>query len=283
MRRGARAAHLLQHERAAQAVRPLARPLLTTDGMHPTRVHECMSTPPLTESPEASLVALAAVLRLRQISAAPIVDGSGDLVGIVSTTDILRAPPSARAKDIMTAPVVTVSTDDPLDDAARRLVAARVHRVVALDARGRVAGVLSARDVLERVKDRKRAEPLSAIMTTPVETIDVGAPIEDAIHQLTSANVRGLVVVDSGSPVGVFTHTEALAARRLPPALRAGTVEDVMSYETICLDVATPIHRAAAYAVAMNVRRLLVVEHRRLVGIVSCLDLADVLARAPAS
>jgi CBS domain-containing protein len=58
-------------------------------------------------------------------------------------------------------------------------------------------------------------------------------------------------------------------------------IEDVMSYETICLDVSSPIHRAASYMVSMNVRRILVVEHRRLVGIVSCLDLVDVLARAP--
>jgi hypothetical protein len=61
--------------------------------------------------------------------------------------------------------------------------------------------------------------------------------------------------------------------------MRRRPVEDAMSYETICLDVATPIYRAAASAISTNVRRLLI-EHRRLVGIVSCLDLVDVPARA---
>lgn len=50
-----------------------------------------------------------------------------------------------------------------------------------------------------------------------------------------------------------------------------------MSYETICLEDDTPVHRAAAYATAMNVRRLLIVRDRHLVGIVSALDLVFTL------
>ncbi len=243
------------------------------------RVRDCMTAPAVTEAPETSVTALVAVLRLRAISAVPIVQGS-DLVGIVSTTDILRAPEAVRAKDVMSSPVITVAVDDPLDVAARRMIAGRVHRVVAVDG-ARVAGVLSARDVLTVVKTRKLDEPLARVMTTPVETIEIGAAIDDAIARLASANVHGIVVVDGSAPVGVFTHAEALAARKLPPDLRRGPVEEVMSYETICLDAATPIYRAAAYVVSMNVRRVLVVEHRQLVGIVSCVDLVDVLARAP--
>ena len=53
-----------------------------------------------------------------------------------------------------------------------------------------------------------------------------------------------------------------------------------MSQETICLDVETPIYRAAGYGISMNVRRLLVVQGRRLVGIVSALDLVGALAPA---
>lgn len=239
-----------------------------------------MTAPAVTEKPESSISVLVAVLRLRGISAVPIVEADGRLVGIVSTTDILRAPAGARARDIMSTAVITASVDDPLDVAARRLVAGRVHRIVAMDG-DRVAGVLSARDILAAVRRRKLDQPVSRAMSSPVETIEVDAPIEEAVTRLARANVHGLVVVDGNAAVGLFTHVEALAARKLAPSLLAGPVEDVMSYETICLDASTPIHRAAAYAVAMNVRRILVVEHRRLVGIVSGIDLVDVLARAP--
>lgn len=245
----------------------------------PMQVRERMASPVVTEAPDTSVTALIAVLRRRAISAVPIVDGS-NLLGIVSTTDLLAAPSSARAEDVMSRAVLTAKPEDPLDAAARRLGAGRVHRLVVVED-DRVTGILSARDVLVEMRRRKVTRPLGAIMRTPVESIEIGAPVSDAVLRLARANVHGIVVVDGGSPVGVFTHAEALAARQLPPALRESPVEDVMSYETIFLDVSTPIHRAASYMVSMNVRRILVVEHRRLAGIVSCLDLVDVLARSP--
>jgi predicted transcriptional regulator len=249
--------------------------------MKTSLVRDRMTSPAVTERPDMSVTALVAVLRLRGISAVPIVD-NGKLVGLVSTTDILRAPPIARVRDIMSSPVVTVSGDDSLDVAAKRLTSARVHRVVVLEGE-RVVGVLSARDLLGEVKERKVSDPLASAMTTPVAAIEVGEAIEEAIRQLAEANVHGLVVVDGGSPVGVFTHAEALAARKLPPEMQQRPVEDLMSYETVCLDVSTPMYRAAAYATSMNVRRILVVEHRRLAGVVSCLDLVEVLTRTSAS
>jgi CBS domain-containing protein len=115
--------------------------------------------------------------------------------------------------------------------------------------------------------------PLARIMSSPVETIDEGEPIRLAIQRLADANVHGLVVVDGTWPIGVFTHTEALHAHALPPLFMATPVEGVMSYETICLDVDTPLYRAAGYVVQMRVRRILVVHDRELRGIVSGFDL----------
>jgi predicted transcriptional regulator len=254
----------------------MARRLLSAGVM---LVRECMTSPALTEGPDTTVTALIAVLRLGGISSVPIVE-NGVLMGIVSTTDLLCAPSRARAKDVMSLPVLTALPEDMLDAAARRLAAGRVHRLVVVE-NERVTGILSARDILSEVRRRKLTDPVRDIMRAPVESIEVGLPVGDAVERLSRANVHGIVVVDGSSPVGVFTHAEALAARKLPPTLRGTPVEDVMSYETICLDVSTPIHRVASYMVSMNVRRILVVEHRRLVGIVSSLDLLDVLARAP--
>jgi CBS domain-containing protein len=240
-----------------------------------------MTAPVVTERPDTSVTALSAVLKLRGISAVPVLD-KGELVGIVSSTDIVRAPRIARVRDIMTAPVVTVSVDDPLDAAARRLADASVHRVVALEG-CRVAGILSARDVLAELKHSKITTPIGEVMSAPVHVIEIGASVAEAIRLLSSANVHGIVVIEGEMPVGVFTHAEALAVRRLSAPVDAGPVEDWMSYETVCLDVSTPVYRAAGYAVSMNIRRMLAVEHRRLVGVVSCLDLVRILARPDGS
>ena len=249
--------------------------------MMPTLVRDCMTAPAIVESPDASLTKLVAVMRLRRVTAVPIVR-DGELTGIVSTTDVLRAPPTARASDVMSTAVVAVAEDDTIEEASRRFAAGRVHHLVVLAAGGKhVAGVLSPRDSIGVLRHRRVVEPISSIMTTPVETIDIGDPIAGAVSRLADANVHGLVVIDGGRPVGVFTHAEALAVRRLPSSLATTTVEAVMSYETICADVLAPIYRVAAYFASMDLRRVLVVEHRRLAGIVSAVDIVDVLARAP--
>jgi CBS domain-containing protein len=126
------------------------------------------------------------------------------------------------------------------------------------------------------VKELRIATPLAEVMTTPVTTIDLGDSIDEALSKLDRTNVRGLVVLDGRWPVGVFTHTEAIHARALPAELRHTAVEEVMSYEMLCLDVATPLYRVAGQAVAMQVRRILAVEKRDLRGIVSGYDLVRI-------
>jgi CBS domain-containing protein len=271
-------------------------------------VRDRMTAPPITVHLETPLSEVARLLEARAISAVPVVSHDYRCLGVVSTTDIVEAmsqpktdamadddtwqsenpskgaPSSLGVGEIMSTPVLGVGPDEPLEEAAWRLVAGRVHRLIVLQDGERPVGIISGRDMLRELVKRREMNPIRAIMSTPVESVDIGDTIDTAIVRLASAGVHGLVVVDGMAPVGVFTHTEALAARALPPAMRRSkSVEEVMSYETICLDVNTPIFRAAAYAVAMNVRRILVVESRHLVGILSCVDLVGVLSRAPES
>jgi CBS domain-containing protein len=159
------------------------------------------------------------------------------------------------------------------------MVAAGVHRLVVVEG-DRVVGILAARDVLEEVMARPIDDSLRSVMTTPVEAIGIGDTIATALARIASVRVHGLVVVDGMSPVGLFTHAEAIACQSLPLELRERPVEEVMSYEILCLDGSTKIRRAAAYASVMNARRMIVLEDKHLVGIVSSLDLVRALARS---
>ncbi|MBX3262680.1 MAG: CBS domain-containing protein [Labilithrix sp.] len=253
----------------------------------PAAVSVCdrMSSPAVSVASDASEGEIVAALEGRAISAVPVVDAAGRVAGIVSSTDVVRSVAASgdrrpTAAELMTSPVVVAAPDDAIDEAARRLFAARVHRlVVTVDERP--IGILSARDVLAEVRHRRVAAPIGSIMTSPVETVATSDTVDEAVAKLAASNVHGLVVTEGLFPVGVFTHAEAIASRRLSPSQRRRPVEEVMSYETICLDVDTPIHRAAGYAVAMNVRRILVTKQKHLVGVLSCVDLVGVLARAP--
>lgn len=241
---------------------------------------------PLTVSPDDPPHEVAQRLDERGVSAALVAGADGQFCGVVSTTDLLRTlpgvagdegPPPARAVgEIMRAPVVSVGPGAPLREAAALMVRHRIHRVFVAEG-GRATAVLTTHDLMRAVLRARLELPLGAVMSAPV-TVDVGESIAEALRRLERANVRGLVVVDGTWPVGVFTHTEALRTRRLPPPFLASPVEQVMSYETICADVKTPLYRVAGHVVQMNVRRVLAVESRELRGVASGFDLARVVA-----
>jgi CBS domain-containing protein len=249
------------------------------------------SEPLIFVRPETSLVDVHDLITKHDISAVPVVGDRGELAGIISTKDLLRearidlaapgerariTPPPRSARDLMRRDVVTVDENAPLLDAARKMTDHHIHRLVTTRD-GAPAGILSTRDAMRAVLRQHVETPLEKVMTTPVETIDNGDTIRSAIERLDDMNVRGLVVVDGAWPIGVFTHAEAIQARALPSMFLDSPVEEVMSYETICLDIKAPLYRVAGYAIQMQVRRILVVHARELHGIVTGFDLVRVM------
>jgi CBS domain-containing protein len=121
-------------------------------------VGEVMSLDPITVSTDASIEQAQEILRANHITGLPVVDENGNLVGVLSQTDLvwgpglhvaalLRKKPSGlRVGELMTSPAVTVDMDTPVIEAARIMLRNRVHRLVAVNPQGHPVGVLSATD-----------------------------------------------------------------------------------------------------------------------------------------
>lgn len=230
-------------------------------------------------------------LRLQEsgFSALPVVDDAGHVVGVISRSDLLRlgtreseaeprSPllvfPDRAAGEEMTPSLTTVPPAAPLSKVAEIMIEDRVHRVFVETEDGKTTGVVTTRDLMRAISDAKVSGPLSDFMSSPVFTIRAAEPVSLATERLGKARVTGLVVVDEGWPVGVFSQFEALDARDVR---RETAVEDVMSPAILILDGRTPIHRAAAQAASMDVRRVVVVDGEETVGIVTGLDFARVI------
>lgn len=77
-----------------------------------------------------------------------------DPVGIVSERDLVRAmaegldPDDARARDVMTEPVVSVGEDATVEDVARVMLEDEIRHVAVADTGGDVLGIVSIREVL---------------------------------------------------------------------------------------------------------------------------------------
>jgi CBS domain-containing protein len=247
-----------------------------------------MTAPVHTAAPGDLLPQVYQRLRELRISSLAVVEGD-QLVGVISRSDLLRAGrhragadragpllilPELPVAEVMSTAVVTVATEDTVATAARRMVAHAVHRVFVLD--GHVlAGVLGVRDVMLAIRDQRLPAPLSAFMTAPVLMIGATEPVRLAVQMLERARVSGVLVVEDDWPVGVFTQVQALAARHLD---RETPVEEVMDTALVCMPSTTRMHRAAAQAASMRVRRIVACEHRDMLGILSGLDFARAAA-----
>lgn len=250
-------------------------------------VCEYMSSPVHVVHPHASLVEVYGGLQRWGISSLAVADEADRLVGVVSRTDLLRvgrrAVGSNHRRALLELPDVPVfqhMTDDPLtilptatlSEAASLMWENRVHRLFVVDD-GRLLGVLSVNDLVRAVGDLRITTPISQLATRPVVTVDVATPLSTATDLLAGAQVTGVVVVENEWPVGIFGQEEALDAQNLD---RDTPVEDVMSFGLICFPEDTALHRAAAAAATMNVRRILSVSKRHIRGILTGLDVARV-------
>ena len=241
-----------------------------------------MSSPIERIAAPATLVEAEERLSDLRISCLAVTEGD-EITGVISRTDLLHAGRpgpgavrrfgrGAKVADAMTHGVVMVGAHDGIGHAAMAMLEHQVHRVfVFAGASGELAGVLSTRDIMRAVMDRRDERPISDFMSDAPRTLSVSTRLDEADEELERAGVTGLVVVENDWPVGIFSQIDALASRMMSPR---STVDEAMSPLFLCLAPTTKLHRAAAMAAAMDVRRIIVVDHRQMRGILSGLDFA---------
>jgi CBS domain-containing protein len=164
---------------------------------------------------DASFKEMAAMLRSRRISAFPVLDDAGRVIGVVSEGDLLvKAAVQASgtnllaalrhvredakaagltAGDLMTEPAVTIGPDAPVEVAARLMYDRRVKRLPVVNLAGRLLGIISRVDVLavfSRPDEDIRAEVLHQVIP--------GVP--HAPSATLTVAVRDGIVTISGEP-----------------------------------------------------------------------------------
>jgi len=128
-------------------------------------VADVMAIDPVVVRVDDTLETADRLLAAFSVSGLPVVDPDGNLVGVISRTDlaapgersvekILRGNRSGlRVGELMSSPAVTVPITASLVEAARRMHERRIHRVVAVDDAGRPVGVVSASDFVTVVAE----------------------------------------------------------------------------------------------------------------------------------
>jgi predicted transcriptional regulator len=189
-------------------------------------VREVMSSPAITVSAQTLTREALKMLDEYGITAMPVVDALGGLVGVVSEADLVRDEilpdprahmipvsiaewgPPQRVGDVMSTHALTVSGNADLADAVDQMTSTVVKSLPVVDD-GRVVGVISRKDVvhlLARGDDSIRAELEDLVRTEgvdwAVDVIDGVAHIrgpadqhEQRIAEVLAGSVSGVVGV----------------------------------------------------------------------------------------
>jgi len=224
--------------------------------MRQWRVQDVMTTDVITAPDDATVADLVTLLTERHISAVPIVDDFGVVLGVVSWADLHRMieisvpaePPRARwwrrsgpprlfwpegtAAGIMNGPALTIGAGASLPAAARRMNRHAVGRLLVVDADHRLRGIISRSDLF-KVHDRLdaviRDEVVQHVLLDRLR-IRPGAvqvTVEDGAVTLAGSTER---------------RTTALAAERLTELMPG--VTDVDNRLTSDVDDTAPAHAA---------------------------------------
>ncbi len=215
-----------------------------------TKVEHLLILPPMIV-PTATLPEVAEQLLATGLRAAPVVGRRGELLGIVSRTDLVRALPDLpQVAGPNTPPVETIAGPAAHivreDDLCRKLVAQirslEEHPFPVVDRRGRLVGAVGVKDlggVLWRPttpgkRDAKATRSaldveVASIMHSPALTVPAGTSAAEAARRMSEENVSSVFVVEDGRPTRVLGQADllGLVVGRSRPAKGRARVEDV--------------------------------------------------------
>jgi CBS domain-containing protein len=136
------------------------------------KVRNVMSTDVATVRADTPFKDVARILSQRDVSALPVVDPDGHVLGVVSEGDLLvkqgtqeiqysrslwdwwrdrvnhRRASATTARQLMTTPAITISARSTVAGAARTMTQHGVKRLPVVDDDGKLVGIVSRRDVL---------------------------------------------------------------------------------------------------------------------------------------
>jgi len=135
--------------------------MLTRPSSGPT-VEAVMTGMPVVVVEGDAIAGVAELLVGYEITGLPVLDSADRLVGVISQTDLVRLRGSTASRtgwhglivrDLMTTPAKTIQAWESLDEAARRMTAEHVHRLVVVDDRDRPLGVITEGDIVREIAD----------------------------------------------------------------------------------------------------------------------------------
>jgi signal-transduction protein with cAMP-binding, CBS, and nucleotidyltransferase domain len=211
-------------------------------------VGQICTSPIATIGPGTSLRECSARMMDLKVRRLPVVDEQGQLLGIITETDIFVAVEERgwgpdqlgesklrsigalarlrrmRVEDVMSKPVAMIAQNARVSDALARMAERGISSIIVMpQAESRVYGIVTKRDIIAKVVARNRdpqSLSVSEIMSSPIYTIAPHVTLPQCAARMVALGVRRLTVTAGEQPVGIISDTDIFRAgqgRRVAP------------------------------------------------------------------
>lgn len=178
-----------------------------------------MSQPVETVDPQTPVLYASMKMNERKIRRLPVIS-QGELVGIITQTDLVRAFESMNAlrsvSEIMTTKVATISPRQTVAQAVDLMVKQNISSVLVV-CHEKALGILTEKDVLRLVLARgqdPRKTDVVDVMSSPLVTIPPTHSVLSASRLMDDKHLHRLVVTDDRGAWGIVTRTDILQGYR---------------------------------------------------------------------
>jgi CBS domain-containing protein len=139
---------------------------------------------------------------------------------------------TTKAGDVATE-VRTIGEHATIQEAAQLMMRYKISSVIVLDKRNVPAGIVTDRDLREKVVARGRSlsEPIKNIMTISLIRVDAGDSCFEAVMKMIKYNIHHILVIEDGTMKGIMTNHDLMVLQGTSPLSFAHDIENQQTME----------------------------------------------------
>jgi CBS domain-containing protein len=172
-------------------------------------VSEIMTDKPIVAEVPGTRTDILKLLVRENITGVPVIKRSDKtLIGFVTRQDIFNRPEEEQLALLIRRDYPTISPDSDVKDAARLIVENGVRHIPVIED-GRLAGIVTPKDLLIAVEKNNDMTPVIEIERSTCVPIYEGSPLSVALITFKIANVAALPVLDENARLtGIITDRD---------------------------------------------------------------------------
>jgi len=177
------------------------------------------------------------ILKTKHISGVPIVKG-GEIVGIVTRTDLLKHPEEEQIAMLMTRNPVTISPYKSIGEAARVIREKNIRRLPVVEDHSLI-GIITIADIVGAISKLNITSPISEYIGNHVVSVWSETPIIVVGTIMELADVKAVPILDSNlALVGVASDKDLISASAIEDRtevsnMSAGSDDDAWTWESL--------------------------------------------------